>query len=164
VRPALRVSIAFALLATAIAPRTLADPPKPAPPRDSIHLSADRLEIDLDGKSATFTGNVRLDRGDLTVRSPRIEVRYDAVPNVTWARGTGGVIAEMKGVRAEAPEVELDLPRSVLTLRGGVRVSRGAGWISAERATLDLLTSKISLTDVKGALPVPPAPSAAPAP
>jgi lipopolysaccharide transport protein LptA len=154
-----RVSIATALLATAIAPRSLAEPPKAAAPRDQISLSADRLDIDLDGKTAVFAGNVRLDRGDLTIRCPKVLVRYDAIPNVTWARGTGGVTAELKGVRAEAPEVELDLPKQSLTLRGGVRVARGAGWISAGTATIDLLTSKVSLTDVKGALPVP-APSA----
>jgi lipopolysaccharide transport protein LptA len=150
-----RVSIALALFATAIAPRSLAEPPKATSPRDQVSLSADRLDIDLEGKTAVFAGNVRLDRGDLQIRCPRIEVRYDAIPNVTWARGTGGVVAELKGVRAEAPEVELDLPKQSLTLRGGVRVARGAGWISAASATIDLLTSKVSLTDVKGALPVP---------
>ncbi|UQA63460.1 LptA/OstA family protein [Polyangium aurulentum] len=154
-----RVSIALALLATAIAPRSLAEPPKAAAPREQVELASDRLDIDIEGKTAVFTGNVRLDRGELKVRCPKVEVRYDAIPNVTWARATGGVVAELKGVRAEAPEAELDLAKHSLALRGGVRVARGGGWISAGSATIDLLTSKVSLTDVKGALPVPAPPA-----
>lgn len=159
-RHVFRVSLALAAVATAIAPSSLAEPPKAAAPaREQVSLSADRLDIDLEGKTAVFAGNVRLDRGELKIRCPKVEVRYDAIPNVTWARGTGGVVAELKGVHAEAPEVELDLPKQSLVLRGGVRLARGAGWISAASATIDLLTSKVSLTEVKGALPVPTPPA-----
>src|ERR1035438_10484862 len=39
------------------------------------------------------------------------------------------------GVHAEAPEVELDLSKQVLELRGGVRLTRGQGWLQAEKAS-----------------------------
>ncbi|MDC0747672.1 LptA/OstA family protein [Polyangium mundeleinium] len=151
-----RLSLALALLATTIAPRSLAEPPKAAPPpKEPVELSADQLDIDIAAKRAVLEGHVRLTKGALVVRAPRVEVRYDEVPNVTWAKGAGGVVAEVKGVRAEAPEVEIDLAKQTLSLRGGVRLQRGAGWISAEKATIDLVSLKVSLTDVKGALPVP---------
>ncbi len=151
-----RLSVALALLATTIAPRTLAESPKAAPPpKEAVQLSADQLDIDIAGKRAVLEGHVRLEKGGLLVRAPRVEVRYDEVPNVTWAKGSGGVVADVKGVRAEAPEVEIDLGKQMLTLRGGVRLARGTGWISAERATIDLVSLKVSLSEVKGALPVP---------
>ncbi|MDC3962054.1 LptA/OstA family protein [Polyangium jinanense] len=151
-----RLSLALALLATTIAPRSLAESPKAAPPpKEAVELSADQLDIDIAAKRAVLEGHVRLTKGGLVVRAPRVEVRYDEVPNVTWAKGTGGVVAEVKGVHAEAPEVEIDLGKQMLSLRGGVRLQRGAGWISAEKATIDLVSLKVSLSEVKGALPVP---------
>jgi len=151
-----RLSVALALLATTIAPWTLAEPPKATPPpKEAVELSADQLDIDIAGKRAVLEGHVRLTKGALVVRAPRVEVRYDEVPNVTWAKGTGGVVAEVKGVRAEAPEVEIDLGKQVMSLRGGVRLQRGAGWISAEKASIDLVSLKVSLSEVKGAMPVP---------
>jgi lipopolysaccharide transport protein LptA len=146
-------------LATTIAPRSLAESTKPKPAaaaaKESVRVVADKLDIDVGAKSAVLEGNVRLERGSVTVRAPRIEVRYDEIPNVTWARATGGVVAEVKGVRAEAPEVEIDLGKQSLALRGGVRLARGTGWISAEKATIDLATAKVSLSGVEGVLPVP---------
>jgi lipopolysaccharide export system protein LptA len=156
VRLRLRVPVALALLATAIAPRTLADPaPAADPSADGISMAADRLDIDVSGKTAVLDGHVRLGRKDLTVRCPHVEVRYDEGPRVTWAKGTGGVVAEVKGVRAEAPEVEIDLPKQTLSLRGGVRLARGAGWLRAGSASIHMASGKVSLTDVEGVIPVP---------
>ncbi len=160
--------LCFALFAMTIAPRSIAestkapaaavasDAPKDAKKdtkKDAVHLAADKLDIDIEAKRAVLTGHVRLERGSVTVRAPMVEVRYDELPNVTWAKATGGVVAEVKGVRAEAPEVELDLAKQTLSLRGGVRVARGAGWISAASATIDLLNAKVSLSGVEGVLP-----------
>jgi lipopolysaccharide export system protein LptA len=66
------------------------------------------------------------------------------------------VSADVRGVHAEAPEVELDLTKQVLELRGGVRLTRGQGWLQAERASIDIGTAKVTLTQVRGAIPVPP--------
>ena len=119
-----------------------------------LAMEAQQLEVDIEGKSAVLTGRVKLTKGSLTVRCPRVDVRYDHVPHVTWVKGSGGVVAEVKGVRAEAPEVELDLAKQTLELRGGVRLSRGDGWLTAERATIHTASAKVSMTDVKGSIPV----------
>lgn len=119
-------------------------------------MTADRLELDLETKTAVLTGHVKLGKGGLSVSCPRVDVRYDQVPHVTWVRGSGGVVAEVKGVKAEAPEAEMDLGSQTLELRGGVRISRGEGWISAERASIQLGSGKVSMTEVKGSIPVKP--------
>jgi len=136
-------------------PRALAEPLLGAA-SDPVAMQADQLEVDVGAGSAVFTGNVSLAKGDLHVSCPRIEVKFDSSPHVSWARGSGGVSADVRGVHAEAPEVELDLTKQVLELRGGVRLTRGQGWLQAERASIDIGTAKVTLTQVRGAIPVPP--------
>jgi lipopolysaccharide export system protein LptA len=121
---------------------------------DALDLTADKLEVDLPAGAAVLTGHVTLVRGALRVDCPRIDVKYDEAPHVTWAKGSGGVTADIRGVHAEAPEVELDLARHILELRGGVRLTRGQGWLNADKATIEIASAKVTLKDVKGSLPV----------
>jgi lipopolysaccharide export system protein LptA len=123
---------------------------------DPLQMSADRLELDVEAKTAALTGHVKLTRGAMTVSCPRVDVRYDQVPHVIWARGSGGVVAEVKGVRAEAKDLEIDLKTRALELRGGVRLTRGEGWITAEQASINIATGRVTLSEVKGSIPVPP--------
>jgi lipopolysaccharide export system protein LptA len=121
---------------------------------EPVKLQADQLDIDILAGEATLTGKVTLTRGDLVVNCPRIELRFEHAPKLTWARGSGGVTADVRGVHAEAPSVELDLTKQVLELRGGVKLTRGQGWLTADSARIEIGTAKVSLTQVKGAIPV----------
>jgi lipopolysaccharide export system protein LptA len=121
---------------------------------EQISLEAERLDIDILAGEATLTGKVTLSRGDLIVNCPRVDLRFDHAPHVTWARGSGGVTADLRGVHAEAPSVEFDLGRQVLDLSGGVRLTRGQGWLAADSARIDIATAKVSLVQVKGSIPV----------
>ena len=137
----------------AAAPIALADP-LAGTGGDALDLTADKLEVDIPAGTAVLTGHVTLVRGSLRVDCPRIDVKYDEAPHVTWAKGSGGVTADIRGVHAEAPEVELDLAKHVLELRGGVRLTRGQGCLNADKATIEIASAKVTLKDVKGSLPV----------
>lgn len=147
--PAPRLSsTAVAPLQPAIAPNIEAE---------LLTIQAEQLELDAGARAAVLTGKVRMARGGLVLHAPRVEVSYEGdggSPRVTWAKASGGVVAEVQGVRAEAPEVELDLIKHVLELRGGVRVTRGGGWLTAERASIHTETLKLSMSEVKGSLPI----------
>ena len=121
---------------------------------DPVKLQADQLDIDILAGEATLTGKVTLTKGDLVVNCPRVDLRFEHAPHLTWARGSGGVTADVRGVHAEAPSVELDLTKQVLDLRGGVKLTRGQGWLTADSARIEIATAKVSLTQVKGAIPV----------
>ena len=152
-RPSLVALIVFAAAALSVAPGAMsADRP---PGEEALEMSADRLDLDVEAKTAVLLGHVKLARGPMTLSCPRVDVRYDHVPHVTWARGSGGVVAEVKGVRAEAPDVEIDLAARTMELRGGVRLTRGDGWITAERASINIATAKVTMSDVKGSIPIP---------
>ena len=145
-------------LAAVVAPvgRAAADSPGLLQVDGALAVQADRLEVDVVAGDAVLTGNVLLNKGDLKVTCPRLELKFDGTPHVTWARGSGGVTADIRGVHAEGPEAELDLPKQVLDLRGGVRLARGQGWLQAEQARIELGTGKVTATQVKGSIPVPP--------
>jgi lipopolysaccharide export system protein LptA len=164
-----RLAIALAVTAiTVFADRgSRGDPsggPKAAAPGGSlpasipgnVEISAENLDVDTKDQSAVMWGKVVFTKGqDLVLRCPKIEVKYESSgPRVSWAKGSGGVTADVKGVRAEAPELELDLGKQKLWLRGGVRLYRGQGWVAADGAEIDLATARVSMTNVKASLPV----------
>jgi lipopolysaccharide export system protein LptA len=150
------LGLAIAVGATALSfTRAVAADPLASLGGDKMSVQADKLEVDINAGSAILTGNVALGKGDLKVTCPRVELRFNSTPNITWIKGSGGVTADVRGVHGEAPEVEVDLSRQTLELRGGVRLARGSGWIAAERAVIELGTAKVTLTQVKGSVPVP---------
>lgn len=151
---ALFVAIGALPLALRATPAVAGDP-LAAIGGDALSVQADRLEVDVLSGSAILTGNVSLNKGGLKVSCPRIDLKFNDTPAVSWAKGSGGVTADVKGVHGEAPEVELDLQKQTLELRGGVRLARGPGWLQADKATIDIASGKVQLTQVKGSIPVP---------
>jgi lipopolysaccharide export system protein LptA len=123
---------------------------------EAVNVQAEKLDLDIMAGEAVLTGKVVLSKGDLTVSCPRVDLRFDHSPHVTWVRGSGGVSADVRGVHAEAPTVELDMSKQVLDLRGGVKLTRGQGWLTADTARIEVATGKVQLTQVKGSIPVPP--------
>ena len=119
-----------------------------------LDVQAERLEVNVDKATAELHGNVRVMFGQLEVKCPKVDIRYDESPRVRWAKGSGGVIARLQGIDAQAQTIELDVPKRRVELKGGVRLARGRGWVTAERASIDLATQHVSLHDVKGSIPV----------
>lgn len=161
-RPSLlrRAALRCAVVASVAAPAVTFGPSVTADPlldvaKGDLGVQADTLEVDVAAGTAVLTGKVVLSKGDMTVRCPRFDLKFDATPHVRWAKGSGGVVADVRGVHGEAPEVELDMVKQTLEMRGGVKLSRGQGWIQAERATIELATARVTATQVKGSIPVP---------
>jgi lipopolysaccharide transport protein LptA len=156
-RTAIHVALvaALVLLTTSFAPREAEAEPLLDVGKGDVSVQAEKLEVDVATGSAVLTGQVVLSKGDMNVRCPRVELKFDTSPHLNWAKGSGGVVADVRGVHGEAPEVELDLKKQVLELRGGVKLSRGQGWIQADKATIELASGKVTATQVKGSIPVP---------
>ncbi len=143
------------LLGTSLLPSEAEADPLLDVGKGDVSVQADKLEVDVATGSAVLTGQVVLSKGDMAVRCPRVDLKFDTSPHLNWAKGSGGVVADVRGVHGEAPEVEIDLKKQVLELRGGVKLSRGQGWIQADKATIELATGKVTATQVKGSIPVP---------
>lgn len=123
---------------------------------ESLDIKADKLDVDINKGTALLSGNVSALMGELEVKCPKVEIRYDQAPRVKWARGTGGVEARLKGIVAKADTVVVDVSAREVQLAGTVRLMRGKGWVEADRATIDVASSKVSLKGVKGSIPVQP--------
>jgi lipopolysaccharide transport protein LptA len=148
------LGLAVVLVATCVA-RVVAAEPLLDVGKGDVGVQADSLEVDVATGTAVLTGKVVLSKGDLSVKCPRFDLKFDSTPHVRWAKGSGGVVADVRGVHGEAPEVELDMVKQTLEMRGGVKLSRGQGWIQAEKATIELATAKVTATQIKGSIPVP---------
>jgi lipopolysaccharide export system protein LptA len=121
---------------------------------EKLEVNADKLEIRGNRGVLLLDGNVRVRVGDLEVSCPHAEVAYDEAPKLRWAKGSGGVQAKLSGLEASAAALELNLEKRVLTLQSHVRVTRGRGFMTADSATIDLLTKNVSLSRVSGSLPL----------
>jgi lipopolysaccharide export system protein LptA len=120
----------------------------------SLDVRADRLDVDIAKGTATLQGNVHAVLGELEVECGKIDVRYDEAPVVRYARGYDNVTVRLKGIEAKAATLEVDVARRSVRLQGGVRVSRGRGWVTAEAAQIDIATRHVTLDAVKGSIPV----------
>jgi lipopolysaccharide export system protein LptA len=123
---------------------------------ETLDVKADKLDVDINKGTAVLEGSVRAKMGELEVLCPKIDIRYDEAPKVRWARGSGGVRARLKGIEAAASSFEVDVAKRTVKLAGGVRLTRGKGWVQAESATIDMSTRKVTLSEVKGSIPVEP--------
>jgi lipopolysaccharide export system protein LptA len=121
---------------------------------ETLDVKAELLDVDIVRGRAVLSGAVNAKLGELEVLCPRIDIRYDEVPKVRWAKGSGGVKARLKGIEATAETVELDVAQRAVKLAGSVRLTRGRGWVEADRASIDIATRKVTLHEVKGSIPV----------
>lgn len=119
-----------------------------------LDVTAEKLDVDIEGGRAVLEGDVHASLGELVVVCPKVEMRYDPAPTVKWVRGSGGVRASLRGIEANAEFVEVDIGRRQVLLAGGVELRRGKTWVHAERATIDVATRHVSLHEVKGSIPV----------
>lgn len=120
----------------------------------SLDVRADHLDVDIAKGTAVLKGHVHATLGELEVECGKIDVRYDEAPVVRYARGSDDVTVRLKGIEAKATTLEVDVARRSVRLQGGVRVSRGRGWITADAAQIDIATRHVTLDDVKGSIPV----------
>ena len=120
----------------------------------TLDVGADKLDVDIEKGAATLEGHVAATLGDMHVDCSRIELKYDEAPKVRWAKGSGGVTAKLKGIEATAAQFEVDVAHRTIKLSGGVKLSRGRGWVTADSAAIDINTRKVTLEDVKGSIPV----------
>lgn len=151
------------LLSTALTRPLIAEPEPSANPKKEaqaakaslLDLAADRVDVDVASKSAVLEGNVRLARAGISMGCARVEARFGDGFSLVWAKGTGSVSAEVKGVRVQAPQVEVDFGKQTMLFSGGVKLMKGEGWLTAQTATVRLDSGKVSMTEVQGALPLP---------
>ncbi len=142
---------------------------KPAAPllgggEGPIDVTANRLDIDDTGKTATFTGNVKAKQGDAALETATLEVQYEgvnAIPTGTSAAATPRAGTKIQRIFSKSPVVmtrapqdrvtgssfDYDAVKQVAVVNGDVEMKSGADRsATSDKATVDQRADTILLT------------------
>ncbi len=130
--------------ATALASLALAEEPVSAlkghNPDAPIDVAADRIEVQDRSDRAVFAGNVHVRQAELTLDTTRLTVAYSSAGSIQIRRldASGGVTVRSPSETARGQFAIYDLNKKIITMIGGVTLTRGASHVSGARLVLDL--------------------------
>jgi lipopolysaccharide export system protein LptA len=105
-----------------------------------VDVAADRIEVQERADRAVFTGNVVVRQANLTLTSARLTVAYSDAGGIEIERidASGGVTIRSPSETARGKFGIYDLNRRIITLVGGVTLTRGESHVKGGRLVLDL--------------------------
>jgi len=128
---------------------------------EPVHIEAATLEVSDKHKVATFSGKVRVQQGDTTMRCESLVVFYEQENGAGGATGRtmttdtpgpggqqkikrlearGNVVVVQKGERATGNLGVFDMKTNTVTLTGNVVMTQGRNVLRGERLVVDLTT------------------------
>ncbi len=143
------LGLSFALTLAGLAPLAAAEtaPGAGIDPNLPIEISANSFEVQPKSQVGIFQGNVEVVQGPITLRADRIDVHYQDQDQ----GGSGQSVErlEAKGrVRVSSPEEEAqsewatyDVANQLVTMGGGVLLTRGPNILEGAKLTIDLKTN-----------------------
>ena len=105
-----------------------------------IDVASDRIEVQDRADRAIFSGNVVVRQSQLTLTAGRLTVAYSNSGGIEIRRidATGGVTVKSPSETARGDFGIYDLDRKLITLVGGVVLTRGDSRVNGARLVLDL--------------------------
>jgi lipopolysaccharide export system protein LptA len=112
-----------------------------------VDVAADRIEVQDRADRAIFSGNVVARQGDLTLNASRVTVAYSDAGGIQIDRltATGGVRLESPSETARGEYAIYDLNNRIITMLGGVTLTRGESSVNGARLVLSLDTGRAVL-------------------
>jgi lipopolysaccharide export system protein LptA len=109
-----------------------------------VTVASDRIEVQDRADRAIFSGNVVATQSDLTLNAARITVAYTNADGIQIKRldASGGVTVRSPSETARGHFAIYDLDNRLITLIGGVTLTRGASRVSGGRLVIDLSTGR----------------------
>ncbi len=106
-----------------------------------VDVEADRIEVQDRADRAVFSGNVRVNQGGLRLSAARLTVAYSnggGGVDIDRLDASGGVTVTSASESASGEFAIYDLPRRIITVVGGVTLTKGGNRISGGRLVIDL--------------------------
>ena len=109
-----------------------------------VEVAADRLQIDQADGAATFSGNVKISQGEMTLTAGEARVIYAkdgaASGEIQELRATKGVTLVNGAEAAEAQEAVYSIDDGTVVMTGDVILTQGQNALSSNRLVIDLKT------------------------
>ena len=105
-----------------------------------VDVAADRIEVQDRADRAIFSGNVEVRQGQLRLSTSRLTVAYADTGGIEIKRleASGGVTLRSPSETARSRFAIYDLDRRLVTMIGGVTLTRGDSNVQGGRLVLDL--------------------------
>jgi len=141
------IPAALLLLATAATPLAAQNGTSALRNHDTsapVNVAADRIEVQDRADRAVFSGNVVATQADLTLNASRVTLAYANAAGIQIRRidASGGVTVRSPSETAKGSYAIYDLESRLITLIGGVTLTRGASHVSGGRLVIDLTTGR----------------------
>ena len=122
---------------------------KAAPPIP-VRVEAGTLRLDQQHKLARFREKVVIYRGDLTVRSPRMDARYDGQGQLTTLELRGGVVMVDGDRRATGQRADYDAGTKLLVLTGEPKLYDRGDVLRGTRIEMNLESREVKVDRASG--------------
>jgi lipopolysaccharide export system protein LptA len=105
-----------------------------------VDVAADRIEVQDRADRAIFSGNVQVRQANLTLNAARLTVAYAQAGGIQIQRldASGGVTVRSPSETARGQYAIYDLNSRLITMLGGVTLTRGESQVRGGRLVLDL--------------------------
>lgn len=105
-----------------------------------VDVAADRIEVQDRADRAIFSGNVQVRQASLTLNAARLTVAYSNSGGIQIQRldASGGVTVRSPSETARGQFAIYDLNSRLITLLGGVTLTRGDSEVRGGRLVMDL--------------------------
>ena len=109
-----------------------------------VDVAADRIEVQSRADRAVFSGNVVAQQAELRLNAPRVTVTYSSAGGTQIQRidASGGVVVRSPSETARGQVAIYDTGARLITLIGGVTLTRGDSQVRGGRLVLDLDTGR----------------------
>lgn len=139
-------AVAFAATLTAMAAESKApfaglgdDADKP------IHISAETQQADFNAETVTYSGNVRIEQGELILRADTVMAEAPKA-HLSRITATGDVIVTSRDATARAPTAVYEVVARTISLTGGVVLTQGGNTLKGTDLFVDLRAGTAVLT------------------
>ena len=116
-----------------------------------IDISSNHIEVQDRADRAIWSGNVHAVQGDMTIDAQRMTVAYVHAtkpgedPQIQRIDASGGVTVVSPTERAKGSFGIYDLNRKLITLIGGVTLTRGTNVVNGARLVIDMNSGRATV-------------------
>ena len=118
-----------------------------------VDVAADRIEVQTRADRAVFSGNVVATQGSLTLNAARVTIAYRNAdgPQIQRLDASGGVTVRSPSETARGQFAVYDTQNRLITLLGGVVLTRADSQVRGGRLVLDLDSGRAVMDGGRGA-------------